>query len=250
MHLAPRYASISNYDIRAEYYFDRGQFLTFGLFYKEMESPIEEVLVSIGNVTNTSFVNVPSAELYGFEVEYEQILPMFDWTNWDFFRDRDFTVKTNYTWSDSEISADGTIAINGGTPTSPVLSTVSAAGRIEDGRQLQGQSEHLFNLQLGLSNNDTGSEMNVLLNYASERIRSGESIADGLPAIIEQPPMTVDFVYSRPVDLGGAEYELSFNASNIFGDDFEAYQQGGGVTVDVDTYSLGPSISFGISREF
>ncbi len=243
-------ASISNYDIRAEYYFDRGQFLTFGLFYKEMESPIEEVLVSIGNVTNTSFVNVPSAELYGFEVEYEQILPMFDWTNWDFFRDRDFTVKTNYTWSDSEISADGTIAINGGTPTSPVLSTVSAAGRIEDGRQLQGQSEHLFNLQLGLSNNDTGSEMNVLLNYASERIRSGESIADGLPAIIEQPPMTVDFVYSRPVDLGGAEYELSFNASNIFGDDFEAYQQGGGVTVDVDTYSLGPAISFGISREF
>ena len=177
-------ASISNYDIRAEYYFDRGQFLTFGLFYKEMESPIEEVLVSIGNVTNTSFVNVPSAELYGFEVEYEQILPMFDWTSWDFFRDRDFTVKTNYTWSDSEISADGTIAINGGTPTSPVLSTVSAAGRIEDGRQLQGQSEHLFNLQLGLSNNDTGSEMNVLLNYASERIRSGESIADGLLSLI------------------------------------------------------------------
>ncbi|HBJ93513.1 MAG TPA: hypothetical protein DDZ43_11600 [Hyphomonadaceae bacterium] len=67
---------------------------------------------------------------------------------------------------------------------------------------------------------------------------------------MEQPPMTVDFVYSRPVDLGGAEYELSFNASNIFGDDFEAYQQGGGVTVDVDTYSLGPAISFGISREF
>lgn len=243
-------AEITNYDIRAEYYFDRGQFLTLGAFYKEMENPIEEVLVNIGNVTNTSFVNVPAAELYGFEVEYEQVLPLYDWTDIGFFENRDFTLKTNYTWSDSEIDTNGTTIINGGTPTSPVASVVDASGRLNGGRRLQGQSEHLFNLQLGLSNNDTGSEMNILFNYASERIRSGESIADGLPAILEEPPMTLDFVYNRPFEIYGSEYEFSFNASNLLGDDYEAYQQGGGVTVYVDTYDIGQSFSFGIKREF
>ncbi len=93
-------AALTNYDARAEYYFGREQFVTFGVFYKEMENPIEEVLVQIGNVTNTSFINVPSAELYGFEIEYEQVLPVRDWIDWGFFQNRDITVKTNYTWSE------------------------------------------------------------------------------------------------------------------------------------------------------
>lgn len=243
-------ASITNYDARAEYYFSRGQFVTVGFFYKDMEKPIEEILVNIGNVTNTSFINVPSAELYGFELEYEQALPLFEWTDIGFFEDRELTVKTNYTWSDSEISADGTVQVNGGTPTTPVLRTVNGTSRVEDGRQLQGQSEHLFNLQFILDNQETGSELNLLLNFASERIRSGESLADRLPAIVEQPPMTLDLVYNRPVMFFGSEYEFSFNANNLLGDDYEAFQEGGGVTVDVDTYEIGQSFSFGIKKSF
>ena len=243
-------AEIKNYDLRAEYYFDRGQFLTVGAFYKDMTNPIEEVLVNIGNVTNTSFLNVPSAKLYGAEIEYEQIVPVYNWTDWGFFSDRDLTVKANYTWSDSEIDANGTTFVNGGTPTAPVISEVNAAGRVSDGRRLQGQSEHLVNLQIGLSDSNSGSELNLLFNYASERIRSGESLSDGLPAIVEEPPITFDLVYNRPFEIAGTSFEFSFNAENLFGDGYEAYQQGGGVTVPVDTYDLGPSISFGLKKEF
>ncbi len=127
---------------------------------------------------------------------------------------------------------------------------MDAAGRISDGRRLQGQSEHLFNFQLGYEHVDTGAEFNLLINFASERIRSGESLADGLPAILEQPPVSVDLVYNLPFTFRGGEYEFSFNAENLLGDGYEAFQEGGGITVDVDSYDIGPSVSLGIKRSF
>ena len=81
-------ASIKNYDLRAEYYFSRDQFVTLGLFYKDMENPIEEILQPTETI-QTTFINAPAAELYGAEIEYEQILPLHDWLGWEFFSERD-----------------------------------------------------------------------------------------------------------------------------------------------------------------
>ncbi|RAN35382.1 TonB-dependent receptor domain-containing protein [Hyphomonas pacifica] len=242
-------ASIKNYDLRAEYYFARDQFLTFGLFYKDLTNPIEEILVP-AETLQTTFINAPAAEMYGFEVEYEQVLPMERWTGWDFFDSRDLQIKTNYTWSDSEISADGEVAFNVGTNLNPVRGTTDAAGRIEDGRRMQGQSEHILNLQLGLINEDAQSEMNLLVNYVSERIRSGEILARNLPAILEQPPMTVDLVWNKTFEAGTGEYQFSLNVQNIFQEGYEAYQERGGDRVYVDTYGQGMIVSVGLKRMF
>ena len=92
--------------------------------------------------------------------------------------------------------------------------------------------------------------MNLLVNYASERIRSGESLSLGIPAVLEQPPLTVDFVYNREFTLAGGEYKFSFNVENIFGDEYEAYQERGGDRVDVDVYEIGTSFSMGLTRKF
>lgn len=243
-------AAIKNYDLRGEYYFDRDQFLRVGLFYKDLENPIEEILVP-AETLQTTFINAPAAELFGVEVEYEHTLPLNDWFGLSFFEDRDFTVRTNYTWSDSEVSSAGEeVAINIGTNLSPVRGTAAADGRIEDGRRLQGQSEHLFNLQLGLSDYDAAAEYNLLLNFVSERIRSGEVLARNLPAIIEEPPVTLDFVYNKEFAAWGGDYEFSMNIENILGEGYEAYQERGGDRVDVDTYDLGTVFSLGLKRKF
>lgn len=261
-------AEIKNYDARAEYYFGRGQFITLGVFYKDMTRPIEEINQRTADTPKTTFINVPSAELYGAEIEYEQALPLFDRFGWSWFEDRDVTVKANYTWSDSEVSAGRNPADLGLTsqefcaqfpdecvttnqqPLNPQPFLLPGAGLIEDGRQLQGQSEHLFNLQLIYADPDAGSEANLLINYASKRIRSGEALALNIPAIIEEPPITVDFVWNRAFELRGGEYEFSFKLKNIFGDGYEAYQERGGDRVDVDVYDIGTSISLGLKRRF
>lgn len=242
-------AAIKNYDLRAEYYFARDQFVTVGLFYKDLTDPIEEILVP-AETLQTTFINAPSAKLYGVELEYEHVLPLYRWFGWDFFEQRDFQIKTNYTWSDSEVDATGDVAFNIGTNLNPVRGTTPGAGRIEDGRRLQGQSEHLFNLQLGLLDDENDAEYNFLINYTSERIRSGEVLARNLPAILEQPPLTLDFVYNKSFDLRGGTYEFSFNIENILGEGYEAYQERGADRIDVDTYDLGTVFSVSLSRKF
>ncbi len=243
-------SEITNYDVRGEYYFSRGQFVTLGFFYKDMINPIEEVLEPFADSQVVAFINVPAAELYGFEVEYEQVLPVHDWFGGSVFEDKDFTVKTNYTWSDSEVDAEGLTVVNGGTPVSPVASEVLASGRVLDGRRLQGQSEHLFNLQFGVSDEEDMFEANLLLNFASERIRTAEFLTRSLPAIVEKPPVSLDFVMNKQFEIGSGFYELSLNIENLLGDGYEAFQEGGGVKVDVDTYDIGTVFALGLKREF
>jgi outer membrane receptor protein involved in Fe transport len=261
-------AEIENYDIRAEYYFGRAQFVTIGAFYKDMTRPIEEINQRTADTPKTTFINIPSAELYGAEVEYEQRLPMFDRFGFDFFRDRDLTIKANYTWSDSKVSAGrnpsdlglnssgfcaqfpNECVITNQQPLDPEPFLLPGAGLIEDGRRLQGQSEHLFNFQLIYEDEAAMREVSLLLNYASERIRSGEALALNIPAILEQPPITLDFVWNEGFEFRGGDYELTMKVENLLGDEYEAYQEAGGDRVDVDIYRIGTSIGFGLKRRF
>jgi outer membrane receptor protein involved in Fe transport len=261
-------AAIKNYDIRAEYYFARDQFLTLGFFYKDMERPIEEINNRSGDTPRTEFINVPSAELWGVELEYEQALPFSQWLEAGWLQSKEFTVKTNYTWSDSEVFAgrnpnelglssvefcaqfeDECVTTNQ-QPLNPRRFLLPGAGLIEDGRRLQGQSEHLFNFQFVVSDEAARSDINILLNYASERIRSAEALSLNIPAILEKPPLTLDLVYNKGFTLGKGDYELSFNVSNILGEGYEAWQERGGDRVDVDVYDVGTSVSLGLKRSF
>ena len=242
-------AEIDNFDARFEYYYSADQFFTLGVFYKDMTNPIEEVIVPTENI-QTTFLNAPAAILYGAEVEYETPLDLQNWFGWDFLGDGEVIVKTNYTWSESEVDADGEVAINVGTPLAPVRGTTNAAGRIEDGRRLQGQSEHLFNLQLIYSDLGAGVDANILFNFASERIRTAETLARNLPAIIEEPPATVDFVLTKRFEAFQGDYDFSFKIQNILGSDYQAYQELGSSRVDVDTFDVGTIFSVGLKRSF
>ena len=139
--------------------------MTLGLFYKDIVSPVEEVSIFSADAVRTEFRNAPSAELFGFEIEYEQALPLDRWLGWEFMESRDFKIKTNYTWSDSEVGTDG-IVISNSNNFDPTPVETPGAGAIREGRRLQGQSEHLFNLQLIYSNEDAGFDAYLRYNFA------------------------------------------------------------------------------------
>ncbi len=242
-------ASIKNYDLRAEYYFARDQFATDRPVLQGYYEPDRGSSGTGRNPANQLHQRACRRALW-FEVEYEQVLPMQQWTGWSFFDDRDLQLKANYTWSDSSVDAVGEVAVNVGTNLNPVRGYEDAAGLINDGRRLQGQSEHLFNLQLGLLNESARSEYNLLVNYVSDRIRSGEIAARGVPAFLEQPPMTVDFVWNKGFNMGNGDYEFSLNIQNLFGESYEAYQEYGSDRVYVDTYKQDTVFSVGLKRRF
>lgn len=245
---------IDNYDLRAEYYFGRGQFVTLGGFYKNIDRPIEESFArDIGGLPVISFINAPSAELYGFEFEFEKNFAMADLVDWSGFESKDLIFKTNYTYSKSKVSADGDVV----TPLVTALSTtrlvLPATSVFFDGRPLQGQSEHLFNLQLGWEDSVLDSRATFLVNWASSRIRNVEAIETGglSPRVIERPPLTLDFVYSRGFEKFGNKWELGFKIQNLLGDDYEARQTfPDGTVLDFDTYKRGRELSASISTTF
>ncbi len=247
---------INNYDVRAEYYFSRGQFVTLGAFYKELDNPIENALIQrAGDTFIESFINAPSAELWGFEFEFEKNFVLADLVDWSIFSTKDLVIKTNYTYSQSDVSDNGNVSVTRVLAQQPVQESVITADQlVVDGRALQGQSDHLFNLQLGVEDAEYNSRATFLLNWASKRIRDvGTPFAPGqfVPDVIERPPFMVDFVYTRGFEKFGGDWELGFKVRNILGDDYEATQGfADGTQADYDLYDLGRELSVSLKRVF
>jgi outer membrane receptor protein involved in Fe transport len=249
-------SELDNYDLRAEYYFSRGQFVTLGGFYKEISNPIEDAFrLEAGGLVISSFINAPSAKIYGLEIEFEKNFILADLVGWSFLETKDLIVKTNYTYTKSEVSADGTVTTGGldGVTQRFVPNVVPATNFVTDGRSLQGQSNHLFNLQFGVEDVELNSRATFLVNWSSKRIRNVESFLSGVttPVVVERPPLMVDFVYSRGFEKWGGEWEIGFEVRNILGDDYEATQDfADGATALFDSYSLGRRFSMSLKREF
>jgi len=245
----------NNLDARIEYYFGRKQFITLGAFYKDFTDPIEEFIFNgLGESNATSFLNAPSAELFGIEAEFEKVTPFEKLgLKGDAYDTKEFIIRANYTYTDSSVSADGEVSI---TPPSvnPTLGVapliLSAEGLYTDGRRLQGQSDHLANLQLGIEDFDANWEATFLLNYSSDRIRAVEDRSNGLPSIIEQLPLTVDFVFNKDFSIGGGEYEVGFKVQNILGDDYEASQSLGDSEIIIDSFDPGTTVALNLKRRF
>ena len=250
-------SEIDNFDARIEWYFNRGEFLTIGGFYKDISNPIEEINASAlggGDQGASTFVNSPSAELYGLEFEFQKnfVAEEIFQDGWlgQWAQGKDLVFITNYTWTQSDVDANLNLPVsqflgNG----APISSTVFLPG----GRSLEGQSDHIANVQIGYENLDAGSRMTFLLNYASERI---QLIGNSSPSntVIERPPVTLDWVYSRDLEIAGGEYTLSAKIGNILGDEYDAFQvtdfsdQRGEIVYD--RYDIGRTISLGLTRRF
>ncbi|MEM9669506.1 MAG: TonB-dependent receptor [Pseudomonadota bacterium] len=256
-------SEIDNFDLRFEYYFGRGQFVTLGGFYKDITNPIETTTLQVGGLLGQTFVNAPSAELFGFEFEYEQTFDIGGWLPAvPMLNSADLVIKTNYTFTDSEVSTDGDVILSTIISGQPAFgNSVAAEGVIVDGRPLQGQSDHLFNLQIALENPDINGKAALLLNYASERIRQTENLSGippaqieaGLipPAVVEQVPVLLDFVASRDFETFGTTWNFEFAVRNIIGDDYEATQDFNDGTVGLfDVYDLGREFTGTITVKF
>lgn len=223
-------AEVENFDTRFEWYFGPRQSFTLGAFYKRFENPIERTFEPIGDGFGRSFRNADEATLKGVELELELGVPLDRWlSSIDLFSANDFFLRANVTYSDSEVKD------------------------VSFTRRLQGQSEWLGNLQFGLESPDGRSRATLLVNYQGERI-SDAGIITGvtrLPDVIETPPLMLDFNASQTFAVMGRDYEVGLKVQNILGEDYERAQTfANGSKGVVEAYSLGRSVSIGLSTRF
>jgi outer membrane receptor protein involved in Fe transport len=236
-------SKLINGDVRYEYYFGTNQFLALGGFYKDIDKPVELIVNEVGATQQTTFINAPKARLYGVELEgrryfmapLEGYLGRLVWF-----------AGGNYTFSKSEVK------VGAGDVVFPFAGNgVSAPANIyvQDGDRLQGQSEHLANLQFGFDDEAMGLQTTLLLNYASERISTRGR--PGFPDLMVQPGVTLDLTLRKTwIDAGGVETELGFEARNLLNENFDEFQKLGAGTVVNQRYDLGQSFSIGIRRRY
>jgi outer membrane receptor protein involved in Fe transport len=234
-------SELINAEMRAEYYFGRGNRASIAGFYKNIDKPIEAFSSFSDNDQLTSFANAPSAQLYGAEFELQYNYDLVDLGSW--FESKRAVVVTNYTFTQSsiQVSPDDVTQIF---PRGPQ----AASNFFFDGAPLTGQSDHIVNVQLGLEDIDKLQQFTFLMSYASERVTSRG--AGGLPDIVEDPGFRLDFVARQGLDLGGVPLEVKLEARNIFGRDNFEFQTNGTNRIEINTYEVGQSFSLSVSAEF
>lgn len=247
-------AELDNYDIRAEYFFGRGQFVTIGAFYKEITNPIEQFKTT-GEDEAFSFVNAPAAEIYGVEAEFQKRFMLDDMFENDWFIGKELLIGTNYTYSDSKVKvgAGDTVILAQPEVTGVRANPLQADTVIRDGRPLVGQSDHLFNFQIGVEAPDSNTKATLLVNYASERVLFAEANATPAspPAIVEKPPLSLDFVFSQDIEIGGGTYGLGLKAQNLLGEKFQATRtDAAGTETPFLEYDRGTKYSISLKRQF
>ncbi len=238
---------ILNLDARYEYYFDRGQAFSFGLFFKDLDKPVEAIVVSQSASVFQTYLNAPSATLYGAEVDFKKVFDSPFET--PFLASKEFLVQANYTYTKSELNVgadDLVFPLQAGGQGRPATDFVA------DGDQLQGQSEHIANIQLGWRDDSAKSQGTLLATYSTERISARAPNRE--PDFIQDPGLVLDFVFKKGFALGNKDLNFDFKVNNILGERFYEFQKGrddgiSGIVI-VNGYDLGTTFTLGLSAEF
>ncbi|MDC0362630.1 TonB-dependent receptor, partial [Halioglobus sp.] len=215
-------STIENFDIRAEYYFSDTESVSLAVFYKDITDPVERAIpdASGSAARGITFINQESADLTGIELDGTKNV----WEDDVFLA----FVSGNLAWIDSEVD----------------LSSDSRRleGNGADGRQLQGQSEWLANMQIGVDHFPSEQKFTLLMNYFDERIFRVARGANTGPEY-EDGRVIVDFSYEKKWN---ENLTIEGAIKNILDTEVK-YSQNGNT---IEKYSIGRFFKIGVTYSF
>ncbi len=247
-------SQLYNAEARTEWYFAKDQRLSLAGFYKRIENPIEAVaFFPNADRLQTGFANAPQAKLYGGETEFQKYINL-DMLGPDWLATRRLVLIANYTYTHSAISA-GDQLIAGPIQSGSQAQLTPANVLFQDGAALVGQSDHLVNLQLGIEDKASLSQLTLLFNYASDRVTNRGPVGGGggvrLPDLIEKPGIRFDVVARQGIKVLDKQIEVKFEGRNLTGTGYREYQTfTNGNEVDINRYKLGRVFTLGASVTF
>ena len=214
-------ASVTNYDVRAEWFFSSGDNMTVSLFRKEIDQPIDFFESPASDTTIArEILNGESAKVHGVEIEGLKELAFLGG-----FFDTMF-VQGNVTLQESEL-------VSGSRPDAPTNPV----------RPLGGASEYVANVMLGFDSPGSKHTASLIYNVFGERLYVAGR--NGAPDAYEQPFHSLDLTYTwYPTDT----MTIKIKAQNLLDETVTIERQG--ITVFEQepgiNYSLGFSWSPGL----
>ena len=214
-------SQITNLDLRWEWFFNSNDNLTLGVFYKDIDDPIEQVFQNISSSAepNRIFTNQESAELTGVEFNFRKEVAL------DASYTQSLFLGLNATVIDSEVKLGGAAAQSEGV----------------DERDLQNQAKNTLNVQFGYDHLGAGHQVTLLYNRVGDRISDGGGAQ--LPPVVEEPFNSLNLVYEYS---GLRNIVLKSEVNNLL-DDTREFTQGGQT---FRKFEPGVGVEFELTWEF
>jgi outer membrane receptor protein involved in Fe transport len=170
-------ASISNYDLRYEYYPSPSETFVLGVFYKDFKKPIETIEINSGSGKDYTFQNALGAKNFGIELELRKSLESLGKKDNFLKYFKNFMLVANASYIRSEIKLD-------------TANFYSADAK----RPMQGQSPYIVNLGLYYQDNDRGLMVSLLYNVIGKRI---VVVGLDIPDVYEMPRNVIDLMITK-----------------------------------------------------
>ena len=217
--------SISNFDVRWEYFFDRGEKVALSGFYKNFQDPIEFRLKTGTQNYEIEPFNSDEANLYGLELELIK--------NMDFIPGmKNFTIGGNFTFIKSVINIPQDI-INYIREKDPDR---------DDTRPMLGQAPYIINAFMGYKNKEHDISSNLGFNITGEKLYL---ITKGrLPYVYEEPRAMLNFNVSKTFENG---FSVELAVDNILDADYKATHHFDSEDRYLRKYSEGRTFSISLS---
>lgn len=221
-----RMTSIDNYDARWEWFPRPGELVSFSVFYKELKDAIERRYLKV-DAEQISFINRPSATLYGLELEARKKL--------DFFGEpfSDFSLGGNLSLVQSSVELTAEELIN----------RKAYVPNTESSRPLYDQSPYILNFDLSYNNAEIGTSAALIFNIAGPRVSIASLNSED---VYEQPAPALDFIVSQKI---GKNLTVKFGAKNLLDPTIKrTYGEDGALLYS--SFNRGRSFGLSLSYEF
>ncbi len=221
--------SIQSYDLRAEWFPEPGDVISAGIFYKQIQRPIELISRTLDD-TQVTWINRDNEPAYLMGVEFEARKSM------EFLSPH---------FKGLSLGANVTLIQSATTLTEAELfNKRSVDPSVSDTRSLYDQSPYIINLDMNYDHPTSGTSLSVGANFTGERLVLAKTQG---PDIYEHPPISLDAAASQKF---WNHWSIRFGVRNIL--DLE-YRQTYGANVDgniFQSYRRGRTYTLTLSAEF
>ena len=225
---------VNNYDFRSEWFPRSGEVVSVGLFYKEIQSPIEQT--SFGSPNTGTFLKYENSEigqLWGWEVELRKRLDQVHSAL------KNYSIFFNFTQIQSKVTM---------TPQEVEIRTES--GIPGSTRPLQGQPTYVLNAGLNYDNPEYRFYGGLYFNVSGEFLYAaggGSVPGEAQPDSYEQPFPSLDFNITQGLT---ENWKVTFRGKNMLNPFYRLTQTQNGVEYDTYTFTKGWDMSLNMSYSF
>jgi len=224
---------VDNFDLRYERFGEKAQMFAVSAFFKNFTDPIE-MTYFLSSPSNIEPNNLGSAMVYGMEFELRK--------NFGFITEKleNLSINMNFSLINSELEM-------GEDELTARRLSLRDGEKLDDKRELQGQSPYLINVGLNYAN-DNGWQTNLYYNVQGKTL---EVVGTGsVPDAYTMPFHSLDLIINKSFGKD-KNSNINFSLKNLLDDDKEVkYQSYKAQDQIFRKFSPGRGISLGYSYKF